>query len=95
MFARITQYQMKPDSKQAATELMHSLKDQIMGMPGIQNFVNVMNEDGSGYVIAVVESEASSDANNEKVAALWSQFSDHLLATPKPVGYDVVANWRN
>jgi len=86
---------MKPDSKQAATELMHSLKDQIMGMPGIQNFVNVMNEDGSGYVIAVVESEASSDANNEKVAALWSQFSDHLLATPKPVGYDVVANWRN
>ena len=95
MFARITQYQMKPDSKQAATELMHSLKDQIMGMPGIQNFVNVMNEDGSGYVIAVVESEASSDANNEKVAALWRQFSDHLLATPKPVGYDVVANWRN
>lgn len=95
MFARITQYQMKPDSKQAATELMHSLKDQIMGMPGIQNFVNVMNEDGSGYVIAVVESEASSDANNEKVAALWSQFSDHLLSTPKPVGYDVVANWRN
>ena len=95
MFARITQYQMKPDSKQAATELMHSLKDQIMGMPGIHNFVNVMNEDGSGYVIAVVESEASSDANNEKVAALWSQFSDHLLATPKPVGYDVVANWRN
>jgi len=86
---------MKPDSKQAATELMHSLKDQIMGMPGIHNFVNVMNEDGSGYVIAVVESEASSDANNEKVAALWSQFSDHLLATPKPVGYDVVANWRN
>jgi len=95
MFARITQYQMKPDSKQAATELMHSLKDQIMGMPGIHNFVNVMNEDGSGYVIAVVESKASSDANDEKVAALWSQFSDHLLAPPKPVGYDVVANWRN
>jgi len=95
MFARVTKYKMKPGSQDTATVLLNRLKDSIMGMNGMHNFVNVMNEDGSGYVIAVVESEASSDANNEKVAALWSQFSDHLLATPKPVGYDVVANWRN
>ena len=95
MFARITKYQMKPGSKKAATELMHSLKDQIMAMPGMQSFVNVMNEDGSGYVISVVESEATSDANAPKVAELWGHFAEHMTASPKATGFDVVAHWKN
>ena len=44
MFARVTEYKMKPGSKDAATTLMHSLKDQILGMPGMHNFINVMTE---------------------------------------------------
>jgi heme-degrading monooxygenase HmoA len=95
MFARVTQYKMKPGSKAATTEIMNSLKSQIMGMPGMQNFINVANDDGSGYVISVVESEATSNANASKVAELWGAFSSHMEAAPKAVGYDVVANWRN
>lgn len=95
MFARITEYRMKPGSKAAATELLNSLKDQIMGMPGMHHFVNAMNEDGSGFVIAVVESEESSKANAEAVAAVWSNFAEFLESEPKPGGYDVVANWSN
>lgn len=95
MFARVTEYKMKPGSKEAATALMHSLKEQIMGMPGMHNFVNVMNEDGSGYVISVVESEATSNANAAKVAELWGAFAEHLEAAPNPAGFDVVANWSN
>lgn len=95
MFARVIHYKMKPGSMDAAAEIMNSLKSQIMGMPGMQNFINVANEDGSGYVIAVVESEATSNANASKVAELWGAFSDHLEAAPKAVGYDVVANWSN
>lgn len=95
MFARVTHYKMKPGSKDAAAAIMNSLKSQIMGMPGMHHFINVANEDGSGYVIAVVESEATSNANAAKVAQLWGAFSDHLEAMPKPVGYDVIANWTN
>ena len=95
MFARITEYKMKPGSKDAATTLMHSLKQQILGMPGMHNFINVMNEDGSGYVISVVESEATSNANAAKVAELWGAFAEHMESAPKAVGYDVVANWSN
>lgn len=95
MFARVTQYRMKPGSKEAATELLNSLKSEIMGMPGIHNFVNVMNEDGSGYVISVVESEATSDANAPKVAEIWSNFAEYLTEPPTPMGFDVVANWSN
>lgn len=95
MFSRVTQYKMKPGSMDAAAAIMNSLRSQIMGMQGMQNFINVANADGSGYVIAVVESEAISDANASKVAELWGAFSDHLEAAPKAVGYDVVANWSN
>ncbi len=95
MFARVTPYKMKPGSRNDATALMEQLKDRIMGMPGMHNFINVQNEDGSGYVIAVVESRATSDANAETVKALWGEFAHHLESMPVPEGYDVMANWAN
>lgn len=95
MFARVTKYKMKPGSQKAATALLIELKGEIMDMPGMHNFVNVMNEDGSGFVISVVECEATSDANAEKVKALWSMFAEHLESAPTPEGYDVIANWAN
>ena len=95
MFARITRYKMKPESHDAATGMLNSLRDQIMGMPGMLNFVNVMNADGSGCVISVVESEESSNANAERVAALWSNFSEYLEGPPAAEGFDVIANWAN
>ncbi|MEP2030676.1 MAG: hypothetical protein ABJI96_18430 [Paracoccaceae bacterium] len=95
MFARVVEYKMKAGSKEAATKLMHSLKDEILGLPGVQNFINVMNDDGSGYVISVVESQATSDANAPKVAELWDAFSEYLESAPKPAGFDVIANWSN
>lgn len=95
MFARVTKYKMKPGSRDAATALLSQLKDSIMGMNGMHNFVNVMNEDGSGYVISVVESEGTSDANAKQVQALWGQFAEHLEGQPTAEGYDVIANWAN
>ncbi len=95
MFARVTKYKMKAGSRDAATALLNQLKDQIMAMNGMHNFVNVMNNDGSGYLISVVESQETSDANAEQVAALWGQFADHLEGPPTPEGYDVIANWAN
>ncbi|WP_170601212.1 hypothetical protein [Ruegeria arenilitoris] len=93
MFARVTQFKMKPGTREAATARMNDLKDQIMGMPGMHCFTNVMNEDGSGYVISVVESEATSNANAPKVAELWGQFTEYLEGPPTPMGYDVIAHW--
>lgn len=95
MFARVTQYKMKPGSRDATTAILNSLESQIMGMAGMQNFINVANDDGSGYVISVVESEATSDANASKVAELWGAFADHMESAPVAAGYDVIANWSN
>lgn len=95
MFARITEYKMKAGSRDQATKLLDDLKPQIMGMNGMHSFVNVMNDDGSGYVVAVVESKETSDANADKVAALWSNFSEMLERPPEPAGFDVIAAWSN
>ena len=95
MFARVTKYKMKPGSRDAATALLNQVKDQIMAMPGVHNFVNVMNEDGSGYVISVGESQAISEANAPKVAEIWGQFAQFLEGAPSAEGYDVIANWSN
>lgn len=93
MFARVTQFKMKPGTREAATAKMNELKSAIMGMPGMHCFTNVMNEDGTGYVISVVESEAISNANAPKVAELWGHFAEFMEAPPTPAGFDVVAHW--
>lgn len=92
MFARITEYKMKTGTREAATEKLNAMKAQIMAMPGMMQFINVMNADGSGYVVALVDSKEASDANAEAAAA-WAQFADYLEATPTPKGFDVIANW--
>jgi quinol monooxygenase YgiN len=93
MFARVTKYKMKADHIDAAKALLEQLKPRILGMPGIIQFVNVMDSDGSGYIVSVVESRDSAEANKDKVAELWSAFIDHLDSPPEPAGGDVIANW--
>lgn len=92
MFARITQFKMKPGTREAATAKMNELKAEIMGMPGTHCFSGVMNEDGSGYVISVVESEETSNANAPKVAELLEHFAEFMEGPPSPTGFDVVAH---
>jgi hypothetical protein len=47
MQARITRFKMKPDHVEAARELMESLRGDILGVPGMRQFVSAMNSDGS------------------------------------------------
>lgn len=62
MFARVTPYKMKPGTRDAAIARLESMRTTILGMPGMQQFINVMNEDGNGNVVAMVDGKASSDA---------------------------------
>lgn len=93
MYARITPYKMKPGTRDAAEAKLNELKDQILGLPGMQHFLNVMNDDGSGYVISTVVDKATSDDNAEQVKAIWGNFAELLEAKPTPEGFDVIADW--
>lgn len=95
MFARITNYKMKPESIDAAMALLEQLKPQIMGMPGMVRFINAIDENGAGCVVSVVESQEISDANQEAVQAMWANFAEFLESPPTPQGFGVIADWSN
>ncbi len=95
MFSRVTPYQLKPGARDAAIATMNEMKADIMALPGLKQFINVIGDDGQGYVISVVESREASDANIERVKALWGRMAEHLAAMPTPDGGDVVADWSN
>ncbi|WP_298917887.1 hypothetical protein [uncultured Roseobacter sp.] len=48
---------MKPESVSAMTGILNDLKEQVMALPRLQQFINTINEDGSGCVIAIVENQ--------------------------------------
>ncbi|MEP1208042.1 MAG: hypothetical protein ABJM29_18220 [Rhizobiaceae bacterium] len=95
MYARVTHFKMKPGSVATAKAMIEPMKDKIMGLPGTVQFINSVNDDGSGCVVAIVESKEQSDANQESVAAIWAHFAEHLEAAPTPEGYEVFVNWSN
>ena len=86
---------MKPESIAAATALLEQLKPQILAMPGVLRFINAVDDTGAGYVVSVVESKESSEANTEAVQAMWSNFAQFLEEPPVPQGFGVIADWSN
>ncbi len=95
MYARITPYQLKPGTIDAAAAKAESLKDRIMALPGMQDFTNAVNEDGKGYIVALVSDRETAEANLDKVRAIWGEMAEFLAEMPTPAGYDVVAHWTN
>lgn len=93
MHARVTRYKMKPGSVDAGRKLQDSLKAEIMALPGMRHFYSFMAEDGSGYIVSLLEpSEVAAD-NPEKVKKIWANFSDLLEAMPVPETFEVTADW--
>jgi hypothetical protein len=94
MQARITRFKMKPDGAAEARALMQQLKGDIVGQPGMRHCLIVMNEDGSGHVIALIDAAGGSPEAVDRVRALWHKFHDHLETMPDPEIYEVIADWQ-
>lgn len=94
MIARITTYRMKPDSIPDATALVETMKSRIMALRGMKQFISTANGDGTGYVIAIVDSVEDAKANEPEVAEIWAAFGDYLLAPPEAKDYDITVNWQ-
>ena len=84
MQARITRFKMRPEAADEARTLMETLKDDIMGQPGVRHCLIVMNGDGSGNVIAMIDAAGNSPEAVDRVRGLWHKFHDYLEAVPSP-----------
>jgi hypothetical protein len=93
MQTRITRFKMRPESADAARALMEELRADILAQPGLRRVVVAMNDDGSGYVVALIDDAGASPEAVDRVRALWRRFHDHLETAPEPGIYEVVADW--
>ena len=94
MFARITPYKLKPGTTEAAMKKAEELKPRIMGLNGIKEFINAVDDDGNGYIVSLVTDRATSDANAAEVRSIWSEMGEFLAAPPTPAGGDVRLHWK-
>ena len=95
MQARITRFKMRPDAVEAAESLMQELRGEIMGQPGVGKCMIVMNGDGSGHVVTLIDDRGGSPESVDRVRVIWHKFHDHLEAVPEPEIFTVVADWSN
>jgi hypothetical protein len=93
MQARITRFKMRPEAAAEAEALMHRLKPEIVGQPGVRHCMIVMNPDGRGHVIAMIDEDGGSPEAVDRLRALWHRFADHLESIPDPEIFEVVADW--
>ncbi len=93
MYARITRYKIKSGHIEAAKAQAESMKSDIMALPGIQQFVNAIRDDGTGYIVSLVSSEADAEQSLPRVREIWGRMAEHLDGAPTPEGFDVVAHW--
>jgi hypothetical protein len=85
---------MRQEGAAEARALMEGLKEEIIGQPGMRHCLIVMNADGSGHVIALIDEAGSSPEAVDRVRALWHKFHDHLETMPDPEIYELIADWR-
>ena len=57
MFSRVTPYQLKPGARDAAIATMNEMKADIMALPGLKQFINVIGEDGNARLGGVMEGD--------------------------------------
>jgi len=93
MQARITRFKMRPEEVEAARQLVLHLRDEIMAQPGIERCITVMNGDGSGYVLALVDERGSLPESVDGVRAIWHKVHDHLETVPEPEIFEVLVDW--
>jgi hypothetical protein len=95
MRARVTHYKVRPDAIPAARAEIETMKDEIMALHGIRQFLSVINDAGDGYVVSLLDAGEAPKEDAERIRALWGRMAPHLEATPAPAEYDVVAWWEN
>ncbi len=91
---RITRFRVRPDAVEAARALVVELRAEIMAQPGLLRCIVALNDDdGRGYVLALIDERGGLPESVDRVRLLWHKFHDHLDEVPEPEIFDVVADW--
>ena len=93
MYAKVTRYKTKSGMASESLALMEQMKERIMSLPGLTQFLNIMDEDGAGYVIGIWTDREAAFANEQREAEMWQAYADYLDPLEATKGHEVRANW--
>ncbi|MDG4649887.1 hypothetical protein P6F26_15685 [Roseibacterium sp. SDUM158017] len=77
----------------ASLALMERMKDRIMSLPGLRQFLDIMDEDGAGCVIGLWDDREAACANAGREAGMWAAYVDCLEPPDPQLAHEVRANW--
>lgn len=95
MHARITRFQIKPESLSDVVARLPHLREKTSKIPGgVFNYA-VWNEDGAGATVAIYESRDAAEAAGPKIAEIWGALADQLAAPPEFESYEYAESMRD
>ena len=92
MYARVTTFQSDPSRIDEMNDIRNSIKGQLADVAGLTVAYAAWNDDGSGSVMAVYESQDAAEAVQDQIASLWGQLGEVFTEPPTAVGYTNVDN---
>lgn len=83
---------MKPGSRDDAVRILERVTARILGLEGMQRFLNLQDSQGRGHVIAQTGPPVISAATAAEVQAIWAEFASHPETAPTPESCGVLAD---
>lgn len=90
MYARVTKYQIKPESIDETEAMLEANTAKVQGLSGLISSYVVWNDDGAGQVVTIYESEAAASAATPIVQEIWSGMGNLLAGPPEVTAFNNV-----
>jgi len=95
MYARITTYHCKTETREDAIALFEKLKPEIMAIPGLKRLFHTGNEDGNCALIVIYESREAAEAAMDTARAFFARFAEYIDSELEVLGYEVLVHGAN
>ena len=95
MYARITTYHCKTETRDEAIALFEKMKPEIMAIPGLKHMFHTGNEDGNCALIGIYDNREAAQAATDTVRAFFARFAEYIDSAPQPLGYEVLVHGTN
>jgi hypothetical protein len=91
MHARVTQFELKPETAEQANARVEQTRREVMKIPGIRGYINLRSYDGTqGVAITFYESAEQADTATQPALQQWIKFTEFFESTPESRGYNVL-----
>ena len=91
MHARVTRFELKPETAEQANARVEQTRQEVMKIPGIKGYINLRSYDGTqGLVITFYESSENAYTATQPALQQWVKFTDFFSSVPESTSYKVL-----